>query len=259
MSTTALAGCYVISLRPVGAHAALRRAAAAHGARVLALSPWRLVARDDPATRHALQQALAAARVIATSPAAVRAAHVLQPLNADGVRTWIAVGAGTARALHRAGVRDVIVPARMDSEGVLALPVLATSGTVGLVTAPGGRDRIAPALRARGATVLRADVYAREPVPLSARAIDAMNAPTGAAWLALSSGEALDRVLAELPAPARAVLLRARVAAASARLAALATEHGFGEVVVAASAMPRDLVACMASATLTASPPASIP
>src|SRR3546814_11351261 len=40
-SSPALAGCYVISLRPVGGHAAIRRAAATPGARVLALSPWR--------------------------------------------------------------------------------------------------------------------------------------------------------------------------------------------------------------------------
>src|SRR3546814_19390365 len=48
-SSPALAGCYVISLRPVGGHAAIRRAAATLGATVLALSPWQLALRDDRA------------------------------------------------------------------------------------------------------------------------------------------------------------------------------------------------------------------
>jgi uroporphyrinogen-III synthase len=61
MPDTVLAGCYVISLRPAGQHEPLRRAAARHGARVLALSPWRLAPRDDAATRAALETALACA------------------------------------------------------------------------------------------------------------------------------------------------------------------------------------------------------
>ena len=39
-TTGRLSGCYVISLRPVGGHGAVRRAAARLGARTLALSPW---------------------------------------------------------------------------------------------------------------------------------------------------------------------------------------------------------------------------
>src|SRR3546814_18462020 len=50
-SSPALAGCYVISLRPVGGHAALRLAAATLGARVLALSPCKLELRADRAQR----------------------------------------------------------------------------------------------------------------------------------------------------------------------------------------------------------------
>ncbi|HEY1137697.1 MAG TPA: hypothetical protein VGE64_09420, partial [Xanthomonadaceae bacterium] len=64
----------VVSLRPANDHAAMRRAAAAHGLRVLALSPWRIAIRDDDDTCRQLRAALAADRVIATSPAAVRAA-----------------------------------------------------------------------------------------------------------------------------------------------------------------------------------------
>ena len=51
----------------------------------------------------------------------------------------------------------------MDSEGLLALPVLADVHglRIGLVTAPGGRGLIAAQLQAAGATIERADVYQR--------------------------------------------------------------------------------------------------
>lgn len=241
------AGCYVISLRPAGQHDAVRRAAASRGLRAIALSPWRIVVNDDPATRRALREALAAQVVVATSPAAVRAAAQLHPLRARRGQRWCAVGAGTALALRRAGIADVAAPARMDSEGLLALPALvALSGsTVGLVTAPGGRDRIAPALAARGARVRRADVYARVPLPPSPRALAALRALDARPWLLLSSGEALRLVLERVPADVAARLRRARVVAASDRLAALARAEGFRDVVPAAGPRPRDLVAAV--------------
>lgn len=240
--TPALTGWYVISLRPQGQHAALRRAAAAHGARLLAVSPWRIAVRDDAATRAALRAALAAPRVVFTSPNAVRAALALARARPRG--TCLAVGAGTARALRRAGIA-ALAPQRMDSEGVLALAALGVVAgqRVGLVTGAGGRDRIAPNLRARGATVLRADVYAREPVPLARAALARLRAADGPWLLALSSGEALQHCLAQLPDDLRARLRRARVVCASARLAALARELGFAEVVTAANAQPRALLA----------------
>ena len=119
-----LAGCYVISLRPVGAHASLRRAAAAQGARVLALSPWRIETPSDAATRRALREALAADIVIATSPAAVRAASDLHALRKRHGQAWCAVGAGTAAALRRAGAPYSLSPGQLGTE------TLVTSGTM---------------------------------------------------------------------------------------------------------------------------------
>jgi uroporphyrinogen-III synthase len=239
--------CYVISLRPVGAHGALRRAAAARGARVLALSPWRIEARDDAATRGALRAALAADAVAFTSPNAVRAAARLQSLRPRRGQAWLAVGAGTAAALRRAGVDGATAPSRMDSEGLLALPRLrAVRGQrIGLVTAPGGRGALAPALRQRGAEVVRADVYARVAIAPSPRAVAALQALRARPWLALSSGEALEQVLATLPAPAAGALRRARVVAASARLADRARQLGFADVRLAADARPASLVSAM--------------
>lgn len=249
----ALEGCYVISLRPVGGHASMRRAAARHGARVLALSPWKLVSCDDATARAGLRAALAAAHVVATSPAAVRAARALHPLRARRGQHWHAVGAGTAAALRRAGIADVAAPERMDSEGLLALPGLreVRGSDIGLLTAPGGRGVIAATLRRRGARVLRADVYERVPVAPSPRSIAALRALSAPAWLALSSGEALLRVVAALPDDAMGALRKASVVAASQRLAGLAREQGFARVVVADSARPRALLQAAAHAMAT--------
>lgn len=243
-----LEGCYVISLRPVGAHATLRRAAVVRGAKVLALSPWRIETQDDVETRRKLRAALGADIVVATSPAAVRAASALQSLRKRRGQAWCAVGAGTASALRRAGIAGVVSPSRMDSDGLLALDELRNvrDRDIGLLTAPGGRGVIAPTLRKRGANVLRADVYRRVGIPLSPAALARLRALRTKPWLALGSGEALQHALAQLPADLADTLRGAHVVAASERLAQAAREAGFrGRIIVATSARPRDLVAAI--------------
>ena len=167
---------YVISLRPQGGHAALRRAARRHGAGLLALSPWRIRRCDDATTRADVRKALQCPRVVFTSPAAVAAADALERLHPRPGQAWFAVGAGTAAALRRAGIAEVSFPDRMDSEGLLALPALADlrGADIGFVTAPDGRNLLVPTLAGRGARVHRAEVYRRESVALSRRALDAL-------------------------------------------------------------------------------------
>ena len=210
---------YVISLRPQGGHAALRRAARRHGAGLLALSPWRIRRCDDATTRADVRKALQCPRVVFTSPAAVAAADALERLHPRPGQAWFAVGAGTAAALRRAGIAEVSFPDRMDSEGLLALPALADlrGAEIGFVTAPDGRNLLVPTLAARGARVHRAEVYRRESVALSRRALDALAQLQAPACLLLSSGGALEQVLAQLPEALRARLKNMVVVAASAR------------------------------------------
>lgn len=234
---------YVISLRPRGAHGALRTAARRAGYGLIALSPWAIGLRDDASTRAALQAALAAPRVVFTSPQAVRAAVALGLSPAP--RKAITVGAATARALRRAGVEVVVHPGRADSEGLLALPVLqdVAGEPVGLVGAPGGRGLIEPSLRERGAQVWRADVYDRARCPLSKSARRKLLEASGPLVLMLSSAEALHEVLAQLDARECAVLRGGRVIAASRRLADIACALGFSDVMQAAGPAPVQLVA----------------
>jgi uroporphyrinogen-III synthase len=243
-SRSSPAAWYVISLRPRGGNEGLRRAAARHGGGLLALSPWKLQTLDDADSRAGLRAALAASRVMFTSPAAAHAAAALQPMRPLPGQAWFAVGAGTALALRRAGVDGVISPERMDSEGLLALPELQRlhDTTLGLVTAPGGRGTLTPALQARGARVIRADVYRRVPVTPSPRALAAVRGLAAPAVLAVSSGEALQLSVESLPADVLARLRALPVAAASERLVELARALGFPHCHRAPSARPADLI-----------------
>ena len=246
-SPDAAAEPLVVSLRPANDHDAMRRAAAAHGLKVLALSPWRIAVRDDADTRRTLAAALDSDVVIATSPAAVRAAATLATLRARRGQVFCAVGSATAGALVRAGIVKVHAPERMDSEGLLALDALqAVRGRdIGLLTAPGGRDQIAPSLRARGARVHRADVYAREAMPPSPRVLARLRDFAGPLLLPVSSGEALLATLAAVHEEVADRLRGARVLAASARLAALARDAGCHDVHVADGPRPAQLLALL--------------
>jgi uroporphyrinogen-III synthase len=246
-----LQGWTVLSIRPRGQHAGLRSAAARRGAGLLALSPVAIEPHADPATRAALAEALRADVVVYTSPNAVAAAAALRSLRRGGHKV-LAVGDGTRRALLRHGV-DATAPARMDSEGLLAMPALAAVAgrRVGLVTGAGGRNLLAPALHARGAQVLRADVYARSAVPLSTRACEGLRdalADAGRVVLALGSREALQRLLDGVPGALRTRLAGIAVVAASARLADTARSAGFRRVAVAVDARPASLMRAAAEA-----------
>lgn len=249
--TLPLRGCYVISLRPTGQHDGMRRAAAAQGARVIGLSSLRIVPHDDDQTLAALRQGLQARHIVVTSPNAVHAAAALVALRALPQQHWYAVGEGTAKTLRRAGIAQVHTPTRMDSEGLLGLPSLqALHGQpLTLLTAPGGRGLLQPALQARGAQVQRVHVYQRQPCAPAAGAVARLLASgTAPLWLALSSGEALDELLPRLPDAAGQRLRQAKVAAASARLLAHAHAAGFSQGVQAAGPRPQQLLAAMVQA-----------
>lgn len=192
-----------------------------------------------------MRTALAADIVIATSPAAVRAVATLVALRLRRGQRFCAVGSATAFALQREGIARILSPERMDSEGLLALPALQSlqGRTIGLLTAPGGRDLIASALRQRGAQVDRADVYARERIPLSAASLARLRAFDGPLLLPVSSGEALQCIFETVPPDIAARLRGARVIAASARLATLARTQGCSDVRIAAGPRPRQLLA----------------
>jgi uroporphyrinogen-III synthase len=133
-----------------------------------------------------------------------------------------AVGHATARALHTLGVANVIAPADgADSEALAALPEMqqVAGKRVLIVRGEGGRPWLADTLRARCAAVEYLECYRRvrpetDAAPLAARIVSG-----GIAALTITSREALDNLLAMLPADARASALGVPVFVVHPRLA----------------------------------------
>lgn len=243
-----LAGWTVVSLRPASQQDAVRAAAQARGAGFVALPGVELDAL--PVAREVLERALACGHVVFTSPAAVEFAQAAGALSTT--LAAIAVGSGTARALAQAGIAATQPPPHaMRSEGVLALPELASPRTpgacIGLVTAPGGRDAIAPALRERGFDVRIAHVYRRIAPRWTPREIAALETAPAPRAVLLTSGEALSNALRQLPRTARIAFLDATAVASSERLAAAAREAGFAATLVAASPRVESLLDALAA------------
>lgn len=224
--------------RPAGAGRALERDIRALGGTPLRLPGTSLHAAADPdAARVALCDALAADVTIFTSPAAVRFARALAPLRGSG-NVLLAPGAGTLRALRRAGCTTATAPVREDSEGILGLPALANvrGRHVAIVGAPGGRGLLDRELGARGARVTHAHVYERRAARLDRRHADSVvHQPRRPLYVLLSSAEALANILGQLPDPARTALLLGTAVVSSERLAAAAGAAGFGRTILAAS------------------------
>ena len=244
-----LPGWTVLSLRPHGGHAGLRAASRRAGARFLALSPLRIALLEDADARQALAACLRCPIIVVTSANAVRAATRLARLPMR--RRWIAVGAGTAAALRRAGLGQVQWPQRADSEGLLAMPALREVAgiEIGLLTGRGGRGLLAPALAARGARVRRADAYLRQPMAIPGTAWQRLRLAVadGQLLLPLTSGEAWAAFQPQLPPDLRQPLLGARVVAPGPRLAALARQAGFADVRIAAGPRPAQLLSAGAT------------
>ena len=238
---------YVISLRPLGQHAGVRRAAAQFGARTFALSVLAIEPQDAGA---ALENALACSTVIVTSPNAARLVQTSGKLVSRREQRWFAPGSGTAAALRRRGITHVYVPENgADSEALLALPALAnlTGQSVGLITAPGGRGLLAKTLLDRGAHLHVAEVYrrvVRAPSAQRLRTLAALPKPTA---LLLSSADAFASLWQLLSAADRIQLIQRPCVVSSERLATQAAVLGFTHIVLATSAQPKNLLAALAA------------
>ncbi len=241
-----LAEWYVISLRPLGLHAGVRRVAAKFGARTFALST---LAIEPLATGATLKKALACPIVIVTSPNAARLASTQQPLTCRRSQNWFAVGPGTAAVLRRHGIDRVTTPDQgMDSDALLALPALAEMAgqKVGLITAPGGRGQLAKILVKRGAQVHLAEVYRRVALTPTSHRLRAMAALPEKTALLVSSGEALANLWRSLSKSERAGLIARPCVASSRRLDAQLHVLGFRRRALAADARPDSLLAALA-------------
>lgn len=236
-SIHSLKGRRVAITRPAGTAAALAAAVRGRGGIPVLLPGLSLrQAEDVQAAAIELDHALTADVIVFTSPAAVAHAQQLHRLVTQA--QVCALGAGTAKALARAGIKDVRFPDREDSEGLLAMDIMSQLGhaRVALVGAAGGRGILRSVLRERSARFDEVLVYRRGPARLDARHRGAASAFTRRDRVLLSSAEALENLrqgLAGLPWQA---LLGAAWIVSSERLATMARDAGIATVHVASSA-----------------------
>lgn len=248
----ALAGACIVITRPVGTSGNLRRRVLALGGRAVTVPGLALRRPLDPV---AASRALSAARRdddwIFTSPSAVRFAFDLLPgLRIAKRARVLAVGRATANALARHHIEAQVPDVRQDAAGLLALSELQSvrDRNIALVTAPGGRDLIQPALARRGASVRVMHVYRRVPPRLTQRHFSALSLAASPQFVLVSSGEALANLIRLLPENALRRLRRETLVVSSARLATLAKRHDFRSIITARSALADDLLAATGAA-----------
>ena len=240
-----LHGWYVISLRPLGLHGGVRRCATGAGAHCFTLSTVRLV--PVPA-RQALAAALACPRVIVTSPAAARFAQAQLALSRKPVQRWLVPGPASARALRRCGITNVEVAPEGTSESLLDCAGLqdVSGHRIGVITAPDGRDVLAATLQARGATLLRAEVYRRQPIAITSARLRALGRLPENSALLVTSAQALLPLWDAAAAAQRERFMQSPCVVSSARLAGLASRLGMRCIVQAMGAQPATLLAALA-------------
>jgi uroporphyrinogen-III synthase len=144
------------------------------------------------------------------------------------------VGQGSARALRESGIADVIAPAeRFDSEGLLALPELqnVSGWHVMIFRGDGGRELLGNTLRERGATVEYAACYRRSKPQQDIGAL--VSAAPDA--ITVSSSEALGYLWQMMDGREQAALRDTPLFVPHERIAELARQQGWHQVLLTAS------------------------
>ncbi|MGA7750715.1 MAG: uroporphyrinogen-III synthase [Gallionella sp.] len=144
------------------------------------------------------------------------------------------VGQGSAKALRKSGIPNIIAPAdRFDSEGLLALPELqnVAGWRVMIFRGDGGRELLGDTLKARGATVEYATCYQRSKPQQDASVL--LNAAPDA--MSVTSSEALRHLWQMLDSKAQQALSHTPLFVPHARIAELAVQQGWLHVYVTES------------------------
>ena len=231
-----LGGKGIVVTRPAHQAAPLADLICAAGGRALAFPAIEIADVADTRALYAVIDRLDEFdRAIFVSPNAV---HQALPIitarrGLPPALRYAAVGRASVRELAKFGVTDVAVPARFDSESLLALPELTRVAGQRLVIfrGVGGRDVLGQTLAARGAHVEYAECYRRllprvNPAPLlHAWAAHEIHAVT------VTSSEGLRNFCELIGAQGRAPLQQTPVFVPHPRIAATARELGLSAVV----------------------------
>lgn len=203
---------------------------------------------DKHAARAQLDDVKRADMLIFVSANAVQYAFPLLPEQLPLDVDIAAVGTATAAALVAKGLEPTLVPQRMDSEGLLALPALnVVSGkSVYILRGNGGRELLSDTLRERGAEVHQVEVYRRQ---IPRRQAAAANLVRG--WEQLvhavvaTSNVIIDNLFTLLGDEGAERLRGTPVVVVSQRMAEYVISRGCESVYVANSACDTDVLAAL--------------
>jgi uroporphyrinogen-III synthase len=247
MSTNApcnLGGLNVLVTRPAEQAAEFaEKVSAAHG-RPVSFPALEILGPPDKQAARARLAGLASVHVLVfVSANAVRYAYPLMPDDIPLNLQIAAVGAATARALEEVGLDPTLVPERMDSEGLLALPPLQSMAgrRVLIVRGNGGRETLRETLQARGAQVDYVEVYRRR-VPQRNPANLVRNWSRLVDVVTATSAQILDNLFTLLGTEGGALLQATPLVVPSQRIAEHAAGRGCTRVTVADSATDEDML-----------------
>lgn len=221
-----LAGRTIVVTRPEHQAGELARMIEAAGGRAVILPLLEIAPATDPAPLVAAIAALdtyTLACFVSPNAVAFSVPDILRRRPWPDGLAAAAIGEGTAQALRRLGVGEVIVPReRFDSEALLALPALAAERVAGrraaIFRGDGGRELLAETLRARGARVDCVSCYRRLPPRAGVTPLRELWAAGALDAITISSSEGLRHLLALLDAPGRAFLARTPIFAPHPRI-----------------------------------------
>ena len=252
MSTQApcnLGGLNVLVTRPAGQAADFaEKISNAHGRPVSFPALEILGPEDKHAARAQLTSLTSVDMLIFVSANAVRYAFPLMPDNIPLDLQIAAVGAATARTLDEMGLEPTLVPERMDSEGLLALPQLqAVDGRrILIVRGNGGRETLRDTLEARGARVGYVEVYRRQ-LPRRNPANLIRNWGQLVDVVTATSVQILDNLFTMLGEEGIDLLQKTPLVVASRRIAEHAAGRGCEQILVADSALDGDMLQTLCS------------
>lgn len=256
-----LRGLRVLVTRPAAQARLLCSAIRAQGGEALALPLMRIepLSPDEPGAGVPVSLAGADLAIFVSANAVRQAFAAVRERSGTWPATLrcLAIGPATQAALARAGADAQGAAGAMDSEALLAHPLLAgpAGRRIVLVKGEGGRELIAARLRELGARVEEWIVYRRRPVAIDPAAFERALRDGRINALTAASGETLELLLGLLAQVAAGTIpAETPVVVPGPRVAELALRAGHAAVEVASNATDAAMLAALARIAARAAP-----
>lgn len=240
-----LKGCQVLLVRPENTPDKTQALLTEKQAEVFHYPVMSIRYLAPEAIQAVLERSAKPEKVIFTSRNAVEGiARYRHPGEIFGLAECFAIGPSTADSLARLGIPASMPRTTMSSEGLLELPSLACieGQTVYLVKGVGGRTHLEEQLRKRVAHLVICEVYWREREESNKDKIISFLKTAARPVIFLHSGELMTNLLGVAGKQWISEYYQIPVVVPGGRIAQMARDSGFKEVLVASSALADSMV-----------------